>query len=115
MFAHLSCCVLLVTANVYDSNYTVFLEKGNDVLTKRNPEFGGFSACFAVMGQRLTRKESHSHERTETVCERPGMIRPLNFEPTPAHEDGDSPGPWIGNDSNTSTHRPQGRETAIHY
>jgi len=25
---HPPCCVLLVIANVYDSNYTVFLEKG---------------------------------------------------------------------------------------
>ena len=50
-------------------------------MTKRNPEFGGFSACFAVRAETDQKGKATPPARTETWC---GALTPLagiNFNP----------------------------------
>ena len=103
------CYVLLVIANVYGSNYTVFLEKGNDVLTKRNPEFDGFSAYFAVRAETDRKGKSTPPARTETPTYQQQMSH-HNISTHSAHEDGDG---YVAGGPERSCHfnplRPRGR------
>lgn len=58
-------------------------------MTKRNPEFGGFSACFAVRAETDQKGKATPPARTETILSSILSIRPW-ISTHSAREDGDS-------------------------
>ena len=50
-------------------------------MTKRNPEFGGFSACFAVRAETDRKGKATPPARTETPCKAGLQSRCENFNP----------------------------------
>ena len=51
-------------------------------MTKRNPEFGGFSACFAVRAETDRKGKATPPARTETIRSA-SMVPAVIFQPTP--------------------------------
>lgn len=58
-------------------------------MTKRNPEFGGFSACFAVRAETDRKGKATPPARTETILDEGKRIRDY-ISTHSAREDGDS-------------------------
>ena len=57
-------------------------------MTKRNPEFGGFSACFAVRAETDRKGKATPPARTETILDEGKRIRDY-ISTHSAREDGD--------------------------
>ena len=72
-------------------------------MTKRNPEFGGFSACFAVRAETDQKGKATPPARTETS--RPWLVRiVLHISTHSAREDGDDKAFRSLQDAYISTH-----------
>ena len=72
-------------------------------MTKRNPEFGGFSACFAVRTETDRKGKATPPARTETN-RRNYFVMYISISTHSAREDGDTIGPIYSYIINISTH-----------
>ena len=65
-------------------------------MTKRNPEFGGFSACFAVRAETDRKGKATPPARTETCSRKPNKVQSV-ISTHSARKDGDyNWRPWFG-------------------